>query len=62
MPPRVGVDPHDLVIESEAAVRRQIAEFLRIDGKRDRRVRQRALPRGRLDRARSRLGRARSQP
>jgi hypothetical protein len=33
MPPRIGVDPHDLVIESEARVRRQIAEFLRIDGK-----------------------------
>ena len=32
-PPRVGVDPHDLVIESEARVRRQIAEYLRIDGR-----------------------------
>jgi hypothetical protein len=32
-PPRIGVDPHDLVIESEARVRRQIAEFLRLDGK-----------------------------
>jgi hypothetical protein len=32
-PPRIGVDPHDLVIESEARVRRQIAEFLRIDGR-----------------------------
>jgi hypothetical protein len=32
-PPRPGVDPHDLVIESEASVRRQIAEFLRIDGR-----------------------------
>ena len=32
-PPRIGVDPHDLVIESEASVRRQIAEFLRIDGR-----------------------------
>jgi hypothetical protein len=31
--PRIGVDPHDLVIESEASVRRQIAEFLRIDGR-----------------------------
>ena len=31
--PRIGVDPHDLVIESEARVRRQIAEFLRIDGR-----------------------------
>jgi hypothetical protein len=31
--PRVGVDPHDLVIESEARVRRQIAEFLRTDGR-----------------------------
>ena len=31
-PPRIGVDPHDLVIESEPAVRRQIAEFLRIGG------------------------------
>ncbi len=31
-PPRIGVDPHDLVIESEAAIRRQISEFLRIDG------------------------------
>ena len=31
-PPRIGVDPHDLVIESEARVRRQISEFLRIDG------------------------------
>ena len=29
----IGVDPHDLVIESEASVRRQIAEFLRIDGR-----------------------------
>ena len=33
LPPRVGVDPHDLVIQSEPSVRRQIAEFLRIDGK-----------------------------
>ncbi len=32
-PPRIGVDPHDLVIESEPSVRRQIAEFLRIDGR-----------------------------
>jgi hypothetical protein len=32
-PPRIGVDPHDLVIESEPAVRRQIAEFLRIGGR-----------------------------
>jgi hypothetical protein len=32
-PPRIGVDPHDLVIESEARIRRQISEFLRIDGK-----------------------------
>jgi hypothetical protein len=32
-PPRLGVDPHDLVIESEPSVRRQIAEFLRIDGR-----------------------------
>ncbi len=31
-PPRIGVDPHDLVIESEPSVRRQIAEWLRIDG------------------------------
>ena len=27
------MDPHDLVIESEARVRRQIAEWLRIDGR-----------------------------
>ena len=33
VPPREGVDPHDLVIQSEARVRRQISEFLRIDGK-----------------------------
>ena len=33
VPPRVGVDPHDLVIESEARVRRQISEFLRVDGR-----------------------------
>jgi hypothetical protein len=33
LPPRVGVDPHDLVIESEASVRQQIAEWLRIDGR-----------------------------
>jgi hypothetical protein len=33
LPPRIGVDPHDLVIESEARVRRQIAEWLRIDGR-----------------------------
>jgi hypothetical protein len=32
-PPRIGVDPHDLVIDSEARIRRQISEFLRIDGK-----------------------------
>jgi hypothetical protein len=32
-PPRLGVDPHDLVIESEARIRRQIAEWLRIDGR-----------------------------
>ncbi len=32
-PPRIGVDPHDLVIESEARIRRQISEFLRIDGR-----------------------------
>jgi hypothetical protein len=32
-PPRLGVDPHDLVIESEPSVRRQIAEFLRLDGR-----------------------------
>jgi len=31
-PPRIGVDPHDLVIESEPSVRRQIAEWLRIGG------------------------------
>lgn len=31
--PRLGVDPHDLVIESEARARRQIAEFLKIDGR-----------------------------
>ena len=36
---RVGVDPHDLVIESEARVRRQIAEWLRIDGALRRRLR-----------------------
>ena len=35
----IGVDPHDLVIQSEARVRRQISEFLRVDGTRDRRVR-----------------------
>jgi hypothetical protein len=33
VPPRLGVDPHDLVIESEPSVRRQIAEFLRLDGR-----------------------------
>ena len=33
VPPRVGVDPHDLVIQSEPRIRRQISEFLRIDGK-----------------------------
>jgi hypothetical protein len=32
-PPRIGVDPHDLVIESEARIRRQIAEWLRIGGR-----------------------------
>ena len=32
-PPRIGVDPHDLVIESEARARRQIAEFLRVRGR-----------------------------
>ncbi|HYP48616.1 MAG TPA: hypothetical protein VEQ61_08275 [Thermoleophilaceae bacterium] len=32
-PPRLGVDPHDLVIESEARMRRQIAEFIKLDGK-----------------------------
>ena len=32
-PPRIGVDPHDLVIDSEARIRRQIAEFLKIDGR-----------------------------
>jgi hypothetical protein len=32
-PPEIGVDPHDLVIDSEARVRHQIAEFLRIDGR-----------------------------
>jgi hypothetical protein len=32
-PPRIGVDPHDLVIESEARIRRQISEFLRLDGR-----------------------------
>jgi hypothetical protein len=32
-PPRLGVDPHDLVIESEARARRQIAEFLEIGGR-----------------------------
>jgi hypothetical protein len=32
-PPRIGVDPHDLVIDSEARIRRQIAEWLKIDGK-----------------------------
>jgi hypothetical protein len=31
--PRIGVDPHDLVIESEPSVRRQIAEFLKIGGR-----------------------------
>ena len=50
-PPRIGVDPHDLVIESEAAVRRQIAEFLRDRRARDRRVRSRPLPRGGMGRA-----------
>ena len=33
LPPREGVDPHDLVIQSEARVRRQISEFLRVDGR-----------------------------
>ena len=32
-PPRIGVDPHDLVIDSEARIRHQIAEWLKIDGK-----------------------------
>jgi hypothetical protein len=32
-PPSIGVDPHDLVIDSEPSVRRQIAEFLRIGGR-----------------------------
>jgi hypothetical protein len=32
-PPAIGVDPHDLVIESEARIRHQIAEFLRIGGR-----------------------------
>jgi hypothetical protein len=32
-PPDIGVDPHDLVIDSEARIRHQIAEFLRIDGR-----------------------------
>ena len=27
------MDPHDLVIESEARIRRQISEFLRLDGR-----------------------------
>ncbi len=31
-PPAIGVDPHDLVIESEARIRRQIAEFMRPGG------------------------------
>ena len=31
--PRIGVDPHDLVIESEARIRHQISEFLRLDGR-----------------------------
>jgi hypothetical protein len=32
-PPRLGVDPHDLVIDSESRVRAQIARFLRLDGR-----------------------------
>ncbi len=32
-PPAVGVDPHDLVIESEARIRRQISEFIRPGGR-----------------------------
>ena len=32
-PPRIGVDPHDLVIDSEARVRAQIARFLQLDGR-----------------------------
>ena len=32
-PPRLGVDPHDLVIDSEARVRAQIARFLQLDGR-----------------------------
>jgi hypothetical protein len=31
--PRIGVDPHDLVIDSEARIRHQIAEWLKIDGR-----------------------------
>ncbi len=33
LPPGIGVDPHDLVIESEARARRQIAEWLKIGGR-----------------------------
>jgi hypothetical protein len=33
LPPRVGVDPHDLVIESEARARRQIAEWIKPNGR-----------------------------
>ena len=46
MPPRIGVDPHDLVIESEARARRQIAEFLRVRGKLIDVVRRVPVPRG----------------
>ena len=49
-PPRIGVDPHDLVIESEARVRRQIAEFLRIDGRMIDVCGIRPMPRRRVDR------------
>jgi len=31
-PPAIGVDPHDLVIDSEARIRRQIAEFMHPGG------------------------------
>ena len=48
-PPRIGVDPHDLVIESEPAIRRQISEFLRIDGRAGQRLRGFPLPRSRVD-------------
>ena len=56
VPPREGVDPHDLVIQSEPRIRRQISEFLRIDGKVIDVCGSAPVPRGRLDRARSASG------